>query len=83
MISLWPIERIREEYARDRDPNFVGFCDAYRNTPSTSAGTKLTPAAPRPDQTSALYVAASLALFASIATLFWYILQIVMMSSRD
>ena len=29
------------------------------------------------------YVAASLALFASIATLFWYILQIVMMSSRD
>jgi FtsH-binding integral membrane protein len=29
------------------------------------------------------HVAASLALFASIATLFWYILQIVMMSQRD
>jgi hypothetical protein len=29
------------------------------------------------------HVAASLALFASVATLFWYILQIVMMSSRD
>ena|SRR5579863_7684184 len=27
MISLWPMERIREEYARNRDPNFVGFCD--------------------------------------------------------
>src|ERR1700733_4003946 len=39
-------------------PNRVGFCDAYFKAPSTSAGIKFTPAAFRPDQTSAEYVAA-------------------------
>jgi hypothetical protein len=32
MISLWPMERIREEYARCRDKNFVGFCDYLINS---------------------------------------------------
>jgi hypothetical protein len=27
MISIWPIERIREEYITSIDKNFVGFCD--------------------------------------------------------
>lgn len=27
MISIWPMERIREEYAVGTDKNFVGFCD--------------------------------------------------------
>ena len=27
MISIWPMERIREEYNAGKDKNFVGFCD--------------------------------------------------------
>ena len=27
MISIWPTERIREEYLGGKDKNFVGFCD--------------------------------------------------------
>ena len=27
MISLWPMERILEEYKTNGDSNFVGFCD--------------------------------------------------------
>jgi hypothetical protein len=27
MISLWPMERILEEYTASPDKNFVGFCD--------------------------------------------------------
>jgi hypothetical protein len=27
MISIWPMERIREEYIASNDKNFIGFCD--------------------------------------------------------
>ena len=27
MISIWPLARIRDEYADSDDKNFVGFCD--------------------------------------------------------
>ena len=27
MISIWPMERIREEYIAGNDKNFIGFCD--------------------------------------------------------
>jgi hypothetical protein len=43
MISVWPLKRIEEEYAINRDKNFVGFSDYLINSHSigfrkTSAG---------------------------------------------
>jgi hypothetical protein len=43
MFSVWPLKRIEEEYAINRDKNFVGFCDYLINSHSigfrkTSAG---------------------------------------------
>jgi hypothetical protein len=32
MISVWPMERIREEYLISDDKNFVGFCDFLINS---------------------------------------------------
>lgn len=32
MISVWPMDRIREEYEINRDRNFVGFCDYLINS---------------------------------------------------
>ena len=32
MISIWPMERIREEYNASSDKNFVGFCDFLINS---------------------------------------------------
>jgi hypothetical protein len=32
MISMWPMERIREEYLTGNDKNFVGFCDFLINS---------------------------------------------------
>jgi SMI1/KNR4 family protein SUKH-1 len=32
MISLWPMERIREEYKTGDDKNFVAFCDFLINS---------------------------------------------------
>lgn len=34
MISIWPLQRIEEEYAINRDKNFVGFCDYLINSHS-------------------------------------------------
>jgi hypothetical protein len=34
MISIWPMERIREEYKANSDKNFVGFCDFLINSHS-------------------------------------------------
>ena len=31
IFSIWPIERIIDEYKRDDNKNFVGFCDACMN----------------------------------------------------
>lgn len=32
MISLWPIDRIIQEYKGNNDKNFVGFCDYLINS---------------------------------------------------
>jgi hypothetical protein len=32
MISIWPMERIREQYNTNPDKNFVGFCDYLINS---------------------------------------------------
>ncbi|MBN9385451.1 MAG: hypothetical protein J0H74_32155 [Chitinophagaceae bacterium] len=32
MISLWPMQRIREEYKLNENPNFVGFADFLINS---------------------------------------------------
>lgn len=32
MISIWPMERIREEYAASSEKSFVGFCDWLINS---------------------------------------------------
>jgi hypothetical protein len=32
MISVWPMERIREEYGTSRDKIFIGFCDYLINS---------------------------------------------------
>ena len=32
MISIWPLERIRDEYKTGDDRNFVGFCDFLINS---------------------------------------------------
>jgi hypothetical protein len=34
MISIWPMERIREEYNAGSDRNFIGFCDFLINSHS-------------------------------------------------
>jgi hypothetical protein len=32
MISIWPLDRIKEEYTQNKDKNFVGFCDYLINS---------------------------------------------------
>ena len=32
MISVWPLKRIVEEYSKNMDKNFVGFCDYLINS---------------------------------------------------
>jgi hypothetical protein len=34
MFSVWPLKRIEEEYAINRDKHFVGFCDYLINSHS-------------------------------------------------
>ena len=34
MISIWPMERIRDEYHAGSDKNFIGFCDFLINSHS-------------------------------------------------